>query len=156
VRTAPWAVFSTDMWTLRQPASVTSAAVYTLWLLARRILELTEEIHDLIHPITEHCPRLLTHRGISPDTAAALLITAGDTPTDCTARPPLPPGAVSTPCKHPRAKPPSPAHVAAATPKPTPRSTASPYRDCAGTSVPAATSPVASPEAKPIAKPFAA
>jgi transposase len=53
-------------------------------LLARRILELTEEIHDLVHRITdmitEHCPRLLTHRGIGPDTAAALLITAGDNP----------------------------------------------------------------------------
>lgn len=66
------------------PHDVTSAAVYTLHLLARRILELTEQIHDLVQRITDtittHCPTLLTHRGIGPDTAAALLITAGDNP----------------------------------------------------------------------------
>jgi transposase len=66
------------------PADVTSAAIYTLRLLARRILELTAEIHDLIHhitaTITRHCPRLLTRRGVGPDNAAALLITAGDNP----------------------------------------------------------------------------
>jgi transposase len=66
------------------PHDVTSAAVYTLHVLARRILELTEQIHDLVQRITDtittHCPTLLTHRGIGPDTAAALLITAGDNP----------------------------------------------------------------------------
>jgi transposase len=66
------------------PADVTSAAVYTLRLLARRILELTKEIHDLVHhisdTITRHCPRLLTRRGVGPDNAAALLIAAGDNP----------------------------------------------------------------------------
>ncbi len=63
---------------------VTSAAVYTLRLLARRILALTEEIHDLqqrlTDTITRHTPTLLTHRGIGPDTAATLLITASDNP----------------------------------------------------------------------------
>src|SRR5918997_6658497 len=63
------------------PQDVTSAAVYTLQLLARRILALTEEIHDLqqrlTDTITRHTPTLLTHRAIGPDTAAALLITAG-------------------------------------------------------------------------------
>jgi len=53
-------------------------------LLARRTLELTEQIHDLVqritNTITTHCPTLLTPRGIGPDTAAALLITAGDNP----------------------------------------------------------------------------
>jgi transposase len=66
------------------PQDVTSAALYTLHLLARRILELTQEIHDLVHhittTITEHCPTLLTRRGVGPDNAAALLITAGDNP----------------------------------------------------------------------------
>jgi transposase len=66
------------------PADVTSAAVYTLRLLARRILELTAEIHDLLRHITDtitrHCPTLLTRRGVGPDNAAALLITAGDNP----------------------------------------------------------------------------
>jgi transposase len=66
------------------PQDVTSAAVYTLRLLARRVLELTEEIDDLVHRITDtitaHCPTLLTRRGIGPDNAAALLIAAGDNP----------------------------------------------------------------------------
>jgi transposase len=69
---------------LTTPDDITSAAVYTLHLLARRILELTEQIHDLVCRITDtittHCPTLLTHHGIGPDTAAALLITAGDNP----------------------------------------------------------------------------
>jgi hypothetical protein len=66
------------------PADVTSAAVYTLRLLARRILELTKEICDLVRHITDtitrHCPTLLTRRGVGPDNTAALLITAGDSP----------------------------------------------------------------------------
>ena len=66
------------------PADVTSAAIYTLRLLARRILQLSEEIHDLVHRITDtitlHCPALLTRRGVGPDNAAALLIAAGDNP----------------------------------------------------------------------------
>jgi hypothetical protein len=36
-----------DMWTLRQPASVTSGGLPPA-VLARRILEFTEEIHDLV------------------------------------------------------------------------------------------------------------
>jgi len=66
------------------PADVTSAAIYTLRLLARRIQELTAEISDLLRHITDtitrHCPTLLTRRGVGPDNAAALLITAGDNP----------------------------------------------------------------------------
>lgn len=53
-------------------------------LLARRILQLTEQIDDLVQRITDtitlHCPTLLTRRGIGPDNAAALLIAAGDNP----------------------------------------------------------------------------
>jgi transposase len=66
------------------PCDTTSAAAYTLRLLARRILSLTSEIHDLEHQITtavtSHTPRLLTRRGIGPDNAAAVLIAAGDNP----------------------------------------------------------------------------
>jgi transposase len=66
------------------PQDVTSAAIYTLRLLARRILALSEEVHDLEQRLTEtitsHTPVLLTHRGVGPDTAAALLIAAGDNP----------------------------------------------------------------------------
>jgi transposase len=66
------------------PSDVTSAAAYPLRLLARRILELTNEIRDLEQRITDavatHTPKLLQQRGIGPDSAAALLITAGDNP----------------------------------------------------------------------------
>jgi len=66
------------------PEDITSAAIYTLQLLARRILALTGEIDDLVHWITDtislHCPTLLTRRGVGPDNAAVLLLAAGDNP----------------------------------------------------------------------------
>jgi transposase len=66
------------------PSDITGAAVYTLQLLARRVLELTTQINDLNQRITEvlaaHAPQLLNHYGVGPDTAAVLLIAAGDNP----------------------------------------------------------------------------
>ena len=66
------------------PQDTTSAAAYTLRLLARRILTLTDEISELEQHITtavaSHTPQLLTRCGIGPDNAAALLIAAGDNP----------------------------------------------------------------------------
>jgi transposase len=66
------------------PSDATSAAAWTLRLLARRILELTTEIDDLdqriAHAVNLHIPRLLTRPGVGPDCAAALLIAAGDNP----------------------------------------------------------------------------
>jgi hypothetical protein len=66
------------------PCDTTSAAAYTLRLLARRISQLTDEIRELEQQITaaitSHTPTLLTRRGIGPDNAAALLIAAGDNP----------------------------------------------------------------------------
>ena len=66
------------------PQDTTSAAAYTLRLLARRILRLTDEIHELEQQITtavtNHTPHLLTRCGVGPDNAAALLIAAGDNP----------------------------------------------------------------------------
>ncbi|MDT7677919.1 MAG: transposase [Pseudonocardiales bacterium] len=63
---------------------IATAASYTLALLARRILALSSEIDDLTHQITTvlhtHAPQLLDVHGVGPDTAAALLITAGDNP----------------------------------------------------------------------------
>jgi transposase len=60
------------------------AARHTLRLLARRIQHLTEEINDLNKRITEaiqaRTPGLLDVHGVGPDTAAALLISAGDNP----------------------------------------------------------------------------
>jgi transposase len=66
------------------PSDVTTAAVYTLQLLARRILDLTMQINDLKQRITQvltaHAPQLLDHYGVGPDTASVLLIAAGDNP----------------------------------------------------------------------------
>jgi transposase len=66
------------------PHDTTSAAAYTVALLARRILTLTTEINELTRRIsdtlTAHAPRLMDRHGVGPDTAAALLITAGDNP----------------------------------------------------------------------------
>jgi hypothetical protein len=136
------------------------SASATLRLLARRIMALTSEIRDLQHQITAavttHTPTLLTRRGIGPDNAAALLIAAGDNPTGCAARHPLPPCAASACWKRPRAEPAVAGSIAAATGKPTPRSTASPCPGCAGTPAPAAISTAASPRARPVAKPSAA
>lgn len=64
--------------------SPAAAARHTLRLLARRVQHLTEEIKDLTTRITTaiaaRAPRLLEHYGVGPDTAAALLIAAGDNP----------------------------------------------------------------------------
>lgn len=66
------------------PAETSSAAMYTLRLLARRIDQLTREITDLDAQMTavlaSHNPQLLDTYGVGPDTAAALLIAAGDNP----------------------------------------------------------------------------
>ncbi|MFE7245506.1 transposase [Streptomyces sp. NPDC057580] len=61
-----------------------TAARHTLRLLARRIQHLTEEIDDLNQRIAEavkaSMPGLLDVRGVGPDSAAALLIAAGNDP----------------------------------------------------------------------------
>jgi transposase len=67
-----------------EPTDVATAAVYTLRRLAQRILNLTDEIRDLQHRLTQvitaHAPQLLQPLGVGPDSAAALLIAAGDNP----------------------------------------------------------------------------
>ncbi len=66
------------------PGDIATAAAYTLQLLARRILDLTDQINDLKQRITQalttHAPQLIERNGVGPDTAAALLIAAGDNP----------------------------------------------------------------------------
>jgi transposase len=66
------------------PTTTTTAAVYTLRLLAQRIQQLTTEIRDLEKQITaviaSHAPKLLQRIGVGQDSAAALLITVGDNP----------------------------------------------------------------------------
>jgi transposase len=66
------------------PTDVGTATTYTLRRLAARIQALTAEERQLQRHITAvlntHSPRLLQRHGIGPDSAAALLITAGDNP----------------------------------------------------------------------------
>ncbi|MFD9948948.1 IS110 family transposase [Nonomuraea sp. NPDC059023] len=61
-----------------------AAAAHTLRSPAQRIIHLTDEINELNTQITEainsHRPQLLDCYGVGPDTAAALLIVAGDNP----------------------------------------------------------------------------
>ncbi|WP_406340056.1 transposase [Streptomyces sp. NBC_01620] len=68
-----------------QPTSgPAGAARHTLRLLARRIRHLTEEIDDLQKRLAEaveaSTPGLLEVRGVGPDSAASLLVSAGDNP----------------------------------------------------------------------------
>ncbi|WP_406841619.1 transposase (plasmid) [Streptomyces sp. AHU1] len=60
------------------------AAVFTLRLLAWRTLQLTAEVKELAYWVTKavrHChPQLLDVVGVGPDSAAALLIAAGNNP----------------------------------------------------------------------------
>lgn len=69
---------------LDTPVDALSAATCTLRLPARRIRALTTETDDLNSRIEvvlqTHIPALLQRPGIGPDTAADLLITAGDNP----------------------------------------------------------------------------
>jgi transposase len=66
------------------PSDVATATVYTLRRLAQRIQSLTTEERELQHQITvvldNHAPHLLQRPGIGPDSACALLVTAGDNP----------------------------------------------------------------------------
>lgn len=66
------------------PHDPAGAAAFTLRLLARRIIELTSEVEELNAQITaaiqSHVPELLNRYGVGPDTAAALLLAAGDNP----------------------------------------------------------------------------
>ncbi|MET9603329.1 IS110 family transposase [Streptomyces sp. NPDC006459] len=71
---------------LNSSASETTGAAtaHTLKVLAPRIQHPTEEIEDLTTRIrdliTQHNPQLLACYGVGPDTAATLLIAAGDNP----------------------------------------------------------------------------
>ena len=66
------------------PTDVAAATRYTLRRLAQRIQALTAEERDLQQQSTAvlntHAPHLLQRHGVGPDSAAALLITAGDNP----------------------------------------------------------------------------
>lgn len=70
--------------TLLRPPTPPDPAAWTLRLLAHRIGCPTKEIDDLnariTAAVTAHTPQLLECNGVGPDTAATLLITAGDNP----------------------------------------------------------------------------
>ena len=65
-------------------SEVDRTVIYTLRLLACRILELkaeSYELHKRIRDLVTRCaPQLLQRPGVGPDSAAALLIAAGDNP----------------------------------------------------------------------------
>ena len=66
------------------PVTVDEATAYSLRLLARRWQALTEQIEDLAghmkRLLEDHAPALMEVFGLGRDTAAQLLITAGDNP----------------------------------------------------------------------------
>jgi transposase len=66
------------------PTDTVTAACYTLRRLALRIQALTTEERELQRQITAvlntYAPQLLQRHGIGPDSASALLVTAGDNP----------------------------------------------------------------------------
>jgi transposase len=66
------------------PSDVATATIYTLRRLAQRIQALTIEERELQHHIiavlNTYAPQLLQRYGIGPDSACALLVTAGDNP----------------------------------------------------------------------------
>ena len=66
------------------PSDVATATIYTLRRLAQRIQTLTTEERELqrhiIVVLDIHAPQLLQRHGIGPDSASALLVTAGDNP----------------------------------------------------------------------------
>ncbi|TLP90353.1 IS110 family transposase [Nesterenkonia salmonea] len=68
----------------RIPVSAEEATAYSMRLLARRWKHLTEQIEDLsLHMerlLNDHTPELMEVFGVGRDTAAQLLITAGDNP----------------------------------------------------------------------------
>lgn len=112
------------------PTDVATATVYTLRHLAQRIQNLTVEQRQLQQQITAvlntHAPQLLQRHGVGPDSAAALLITAGDNPDRMESEASFAALCGSARSKRRRAKPADAASTAAATAAPTPPSTASP------------------------------
>lgn len=65
-------------------STVDKTIIYTLRLLAQRIISLKTEAYQLEKLIrahlSAHAPQLLERVGVGPDSAAALLVTAGDNP----------------------------------------------------------------------------
>ena len=86
--------------------------------------------------MTAHTPQLLECNGVGPDTAATLLITAGDNPQRLGSELASPRCAASARSRRPLARRNAAAATAAVTGKPTPRCIASRCPACAGTIAP--------------------
>ncbi len=101
----------------------------TLGLLAHRIGQLSEQIREvdarLARLVKRHAPQLLEVVGIGPDTAVALLITVGDNPERLGSEASFAALCGAVPSSAPRGTGSSAVSTAAATVRPTPRSTAS-------------------------------
>jgi transposase len=112
------------------PSDVATATVYTLRRLAQRIQSLTTEERELQRQITAvlhaHAPQLLQRKGIGPDSASALLVTAGDNPGRMHSEASFAALCGVSPIEASSGKPADTVSTAAATATPTPPSTASP------------------------------
>ena len=91
---------------LTSPMAATKTSLRTL---ARRWQQLQAELDRLDLQLQvlvgAVAPALVALPGVGVDTAGQLLVTAGDTPSGCVARPPSPICAASPPSRRPRAAP---------------------------------------------------
>jgi transposase len=82
---------ATRLRTATKPATPTDAAKLALRSIARRWLQLTQEITaldtQLDRLVAMAAPALVAVKGVGTETAAALLVAAGDNPSGCAARP---------------------------------------------------------------------
>ena len=128
-------------------------AKHVLRLLARRYQTLTAEIGELDTRIKDLCaranPALLATTGIGPDTAAALLVAAGDNPERMRSEASFAACAAPVPSRHPQDLSCAIASTAVATAKPTTLCGGSPPLGCAATRPPSNTSKNAGRKAKP-------
>ena len=141
----------------RDPVVATRIALKSL---ARRILELNDEIADLdqlITPlVTELAPQLLARPCIGVEVAGQILVTLGDNPGRIRSEAGFAMLCGSPRCPPPPARPSATASTAAATVKPTGPCTWPPSPACAWTPPPRPTSPARPPRATPSSRSSAA
>jgi hypothetical protein len=135
------------------PTDTTSAAAWTLRLLAHRSIGLTAEIGELQARITKavntSTPRLLEPKRRRARQRRRAAHRRRDNPHGSTAKHPSPHCAAPARSRPPPARPSGAASTKAATGRPTPPFTASPCPASAGIPAPATTSTDASPKANP-------
>ena len=136
-----------------QVATILAASQLALRSVAVRYQQLTAEMSALDQQlgrlVTQAAPALLALPGVGVDTAAALLITAGDNPDRLTSEAAFAHLCGVAPSRRPRARPPATGCTEAATATPTARCGWSPWAGCAGTRAPAPMWSGAPPRARP-------